>query len=100
MAYAAIAPYFIFYAKFTHYIMKRIAVRPGGEGANELFIWIDVGENPTVRHEGGTPSNNLIKDVPHRATVFVGPTLKSYKESSHGFESHILFFFQIQKIPG
>lgn len=30
-----------------------------------------------VRHEGGTPSNNLIKDVPHRATVFVGPTLKS-----------------------
>ena len=30
-----------------------------------------------MRHEGGTPSNNLIKDVPHRATVFVGPTLKS-----------------------
>ena len=39
--------------------------------------WIDAGENPVVRHEGGTPSNNLIKDVPHRATVFVGPTLKS-----------------------
>lgn len=30
-----------------------------------------------MRHEGGAPSNNLIKDAPHRATVFVGPTLKS-----------------------
>lgn len=39
--------------------------------------WIDAGGNPAVRHEGGAPSNNLIKDAPHRATVFVGPTLKS-----------------------
>ena len=39
--------------------------------------WIDAGENPAVRHEGGAPSNNLIKDAPHRATVFVGLPLKS-----------------------
>lgn len=52
-----------FYAKITSAFMRE--------------QWIDVGGNPTVRHEGGTPSNNLIKDVPHRATVFVGPTLKS-----------------------
>lgn len=45
----------------------------------EVFvIWIDVGGSPMVRHEGGASSNNLIKDAPHRATVFVGPTLKSY----------------------
>lgn len=30
-----------------------------------------------MRHEGVPPSNNLIKDGTHRATVFVGPTLKS-----------------------
>jgi hypothetical protein len=40
--------------------------------------WIDAGENPAVRHEGVPPSNNLIKDGTHRATVFVGPTLKSF----------------------
>jgi hypothetical protein len=34
--------------------------------------WIDAGENPAVRHEGVPPSNNLIKDGTHRATVFVG----------------------------
>ena len=28
--------------------------------------------SPTARHEGGAPSNNLIKDAPRRATVFVG----------------------------
>ena len=28
-----------------------------------------------VRHEGGAPRNNVIKDAPYRATVFVGPTL-------------------------
>lgn len=39
--------------------------------------WIDAGGNPAVRHEGVAPSNNLIKDATHRATVFVGPTLKS-----------------------
>nr|DAG36290.1 MAG TPA: hypothetical protein [Caudoviricetes sp.] len=39
--------------------------------------WIDAGGNPAVRHEGVPPSNNLIKDGTHRATVFVGPTLKS-----------------------
>ena len=42
-----------------------------------LLQWIDAGGNPAMRHEGGAPSNNLIKDAPHRATVFVGPTLKS-----------------------
>lgn len=31
-----------------------------------------------MRHEGVAPSNNLIKDATHRATVFVGPTLKSF----------------------
>lgn len=31
-----------------------------------------------MRHEGMPPSNNLIKDGTHRATVFVGPTLKSF----------------------
>lgn len=31
-----------------------------------------------MRHEGVPPSNNLIKDGTHRATVFVGPTLKSF----------------------
>lgn len=31
-----------------------------------------------VRHEGVPPSNNLIKDGTHRATVFVGPSLKSF----------------------
>ena len=40
--------------------------------------WIDAGGNPAVRHEGAPPSNNLIKDGAHRATVFVGPTLKSF----------------------
>ena len=40
--------------------------------------WIDAGGNPVVRHEGVPPSNNLIKDGTHRATVFVGPTLKSF----------------------
>ena len=30
-----------------------------------------------MRHEGVPPSNNLIKDGTHRATVFVGPSLKS-----------------------
>lgn len=39
--------------------------------------WIDAGGNPAVRHEGGAPSNNLIKDAPHRATVLVGLSLKS-----------------------
>ena len=39
---------------------------------------IDAGRNPAVRHEGVPPSNNLIKDGTHRATVFVGPTLKSF----------------------
>ena len=39
--------------------------------------WINAGGNPVVRHEVGAPSNNLIKDASHRATVFVGPTLKS-----------------------
>ena len=39
---------------------------------------IDAGGNPAVRHEGVAPSNNLIKDATHRATVFVGPTLKSF----------------------
>ncbi len=39
--------------------------------------WIDAGGNLAVRHEGGAPSNNLIKDAPHRATVFVGLSLKS-----------------------
>ena len=39
---------------------------------------IDAGGNPAVRHEGVPPSNNLIKDGTHRATVFVGPTLKSF----------------------
>ena len=38
---------------------------------------IDAGGNPAVRHEGVPPSNNLIKDGTHRATVFIGPTLKS-----------------------
>lgn len=52
-----------FFAKFTRPIMRK--------------RWIDAGGNPAVRHEGGAPSNNLIKDAPHRATVFVGPTLKS-----------------------
>lgn len=53
-----------------------------------------------VRHEGGVPSNNLIKDAPHRATVFVGPTMKSLFLNSgssgrvYGFDSHpILFLF-------
>ena len=40
--------------------------------------WIDAGGNPAVRHKGVPPSNNLIKDGTHRATVFVGPTLKSF----------------------
>lgn len=40
--------------------------------------WIDAGGNPAVRHEGVAPSNYLIKDATHRATVFVGPTLKSF----------------------
>lgn len=31
-----------------------------------------------MRHEGVPPSNNLIKDGTHRATAFVGPTLKSF----------------------
>ena len=46
--------------------------------------WIDAGGNPAVRHEGGMPSNNLIKDVPHRATVFVwaDPEVIAGKESS------------------
>jgi len=39
---------------------------------------IDAGGNPAARHEGVPPSNNLIKDGTHRATVFVGPTLKSF----------------------
>lgn len=43
-----------------------------------LRKWIDAGGNPAVRHEGVPPSNNLIKDGTHRATVFVGPTLKSF----------------------
>lgn len=38
-----------------------------------------------MRHEGVPPSNNLIKDGTHRATVFVGPTLKSFP---------FLFFFR------
>ena len=33
--------------------------------------WINAGGNPAVRREGGAPSNNLIKDAPYRATVFV-----------------------------
>lgn len=56
-----------------------------------------------VRHEGGAPSNNLIKDAPHRATVFVGPTLKSLFLNSgssgrvYGFDSHpILFLFVVR----
>jgi hypothetical protein len=40
--------------------------------------WIDAGGNPAVRHEGVAASNNLIKHATHRATVFVGPTLKSF----------------------
>ena len=52
-----------FFAKITRTIMRK--------------QWINAGGNPVVRHEGGAPSNNLIKDAPHRATVFVGPTLKS-----------------------
>lgn len=39
--------------------------------------WIDAGGNTAVRHEGGAPSNNLLKDALHRATVFVGLSLKS-----------------------
>ena len=39
---------------------------------------IDAGGNPAARHEGVPPRNNLIKDGTHRATVFVGPTLKSF----------------------
>lgn len=46
--------------------------------ANSKRKWIDAGGNPAVRHEGVPPSNNLIKDGTHRATVFVGPTLKSF----------------------
>jgi hypothetical protein len=64
--------------------------------------WIDAGGNPAVRHEGGAPSNNLIKDAPHRATVFVGPTLKSLFLNSgssgrvYGFDSHpILFIYPV-----
>ena len=45
---------------------------------NSSGKWIDAGGNPVVRHEGVPPSNNLIKDGTHRATVFVGPTLKSF----------------------
>lgn len=55
-----------------------------------------------MRHEGGAPSNNLIKDAPHRATVFVGPTLKSLFLNSgssgrvYGFDSHpILFIYPV-----
>ena len=51
--------------------------------------WIDAGGNPAVRHEGVPPSNNLIKDGTHRATVFVGPTLKSFS----------FLFSQIWQIP-
>jgi len=40
--------------------------------------WINAGFKPVVRHEGVAQSNNLIKDATHRATVFVGPTLKSF----------------------
>lgn len=54
--------FFLSRENYKHYYEKR---------------WIDAGGNPAVRHEGGAPSNNLIKDAPHRATVFVGPTLKS-----------------------
>ena len=50
---------------------------------------IDAGGNPAVRHEGVAPSNNLIKDATHRATVFVGPTLKSF----------ILFSFRENRNP-
>lgn len=39
--------------------------------------WIDAGGNPAVRHEGVAARNNVIKHATHRATVFVGPTLKS-----------------------
>lgn len=55
--------FFLFFAKFALCIMRR--------------EWIDAGGKPAVRHEGVAPSNNLIKDATHRATVFVGPTLKS-----------------------
>jgi hypothetical protein len=61
---------------------------------NDSQQWIDAGGNPAVRHEGGTPSNNLIKDVPHRATVFVGPTLKSLLEKRIQLT---LFFSQIER---
>lgn len=54
-----------------------------GLSRSKKMKWIDAGGNPAVRHEGVPPSNNLIKDGTHRATVFVGPTLKSF---------HLLFF--------
>lgn len=50
--------------------------------------WIDAGENPVVRHEGVAARNNVIKHATHRATVFVGPTLKSL----------FLFYFYLAKI--
>lgn len=43
-----------------------------------------------MRHEGVPPSNNLIKDGTHRATVFVGPTLKSFPS---------LLLFAISTVP-
>lgn len=39
-----------------------------------------------MRHEGVAPSNNLIKDATHRATVFVGPTLKSLFQNNRSGE--------------
>lgn len=82
-----------FCADFTNRIMERmgeIQYRFIGKRAErnlcsieKLHVlperkWIDAGGNPAVRHEGVPPSNNLIKDGTHRATVFVGPTLKSF----------------------
>lgn len=43
-----------------------------------------------MRHEGVPPSNNLIKDGTHRATAFVGPTLKSFPS---------LLLFAISTVP-
>lgn len=55
-------PFYIF-AKFTRCIMR--------------IEWIDAGGNPAVRHEGVAARDNVIKHATHRATVLVGPTLKS-----------------------
>ena len=68
-----------FFAKFTRAIMRERQ-------------WIDAGGNPAVRHEGVAASDNLIKHATHRATVFVGPTLKSLIFSFVFREKYMLLY--------